>query len=217
LALNGISFLGFVGRNWNALEEVAQSAGTEKNQIFCYGKDLCKDEDIADLAKQVIRDMGRVDILIHSAGIISTGFLENTPVSELDRQYQTNVRAPYLLTQALLPMLKQFKGQIVFINSSVGFSTRKNLGQYAASKYALKAISDSLRDEVKPYGIRVLSVYPGQTATPMQKGIYETLGKTYRPHRLLQPEDVAEITIAALRLPRTAEAADIFIRPMNKP
>ena len=128
MAYNGISLLGFVGRNWNALEEVAQSVGTEKNQIFCYGKDLGKDEDIKDLVKQVIRDMGRVDILIHSAGIISTGFLETTPVSELDRQYQINVRAPYLITQALLPMLKQFKGQIVFINSSAGLNARGKFG-----------------------------------------------------------------------------------------
>ena len=217
MAYNGISFLGFVGRNWNALEEVAQSAGTEKNQIFCYVKDLGKDEDINDLVKQVIKDMGRVDILIHSAGIISTGFLETTPVSELDRQYQINARAPYLITQALLPMLKQSKGQIVFINSSAGLNARGYFGQYAASKYALSAISDSLRDEINPYGIRVLSVYPGQTATPMQEGIYETSDKTYRPHRLVQPEDVAEIIIAALRLPRTAEVTDIIIRPMNKP
>ena len=68
---------------------------------------------------------------------------------------------PYLLTQTIPAAAGESKGQIVFINSSAGLTARAKVGQYAATKHALKAIADSLRDEVNPLGIRVLSVYPG--------------------------------------------------------
>jgi NADP-dependent 3-hydroxy acid dehydrogenase YdfG len=90
------------------------------------------------------------------------------------------------------------------------------VGQYAASKHALKAIADSLRDEVNTEGIRVLSVYPGRTASPLQAAVHQMEGRTYHPERLMQPEDVALAVINALGLPRSAEVTDIHIRPMAK-
>lgn len=80
----------------------------------------------------------------------------------------------------------------MFINSSVGIVARGGIGPYAATKHALKAIADSLRDEVNKDGIRVLSIFLGRTATPMQEEVHRLEGKPYRPERLLQPEDVAE-------------------------
>jgi NADP-dependent 3-hydroxy acid dehydrogenase YdfG len=95
-------------------------------------------------------------------------------------------------------------------------ATRPEVGQYGAMKHALKAIADSLRAEVNPKGIRVLSVYLGRTATPMQADIHREEGKIYRPEALLQPCDVASTIIHAITLPRTAEITDISIRPMKK-
>jgi NADP-dependent 3-hydroxy acid dehydrogenase YdfG len=92
-----------------------------------------------------------------------------------------------------------------------------NVGQYASTKHALKAVADSLRAEVDAEGVRVLSVYPGRTATPMQASVHEREGMAYIPERLMQPEDVAGVVINALCLPRTAEVTDIHIRPFVKP
>jgi len=156
-------------------------------------------------------------VLVHSAGVISMGPVESAPVEELDRQYRINVRAPYVLTRALLPMLMPRRGQIVFVNSFAGLAAAPNLSQYAATKFALKALADSLRAEVNPAGVRVLTVYPGRTATPMQAAVHEMEGKPYRPESLAQPEDVAALVIGALCLPRTAEVTELFVRPMRKP
>jgi NADP-dependent 3-hydroxy acid dehydrogenase YdfG len=93
---------------------------------------------------------------------------------------------------------------------------RPEVGQYAATQHGLKAIADSLREEVNPYGIRVLSIYPGRTATPLQKRLHEAEGKLYRPEALLQPSDIASVVIHSLALPKTAEVTDIHIRPMIK-
>jgi NADP-dependent 3-hydroxy acid dehydrogenase YdfG len=206
-----------VGRHPETLKSVSKRMQTRDAPICSYIADLMVDQDILRLSQQIEEDFHRVDILVHSAGVISVAKVEAASIDDFDRQYRTNVHAPFLLTQAMLPMLKLYSGQIVFVNSSAGLNAGANVGQYAATKHALKAVSDSLRSEVNPYGIRVLSVFPGRTATPMQSAVFEAEGKKYCPERLLQPEDVAAIVISALCLPRTAEVTDINIRPMTKP
>ena len=116
----------------------------------------------------------------------------------------------------MFPLLRSSRGQIVFINSSVGLTTRPGVGQFSATQHALKAFADTLRAEVNAAGVRVLSVYPGRTATPRQEAIHRAEGRAYFPERLLQPEDVAVVVINALALNRTAEVTDIQIRPFAK-
>jgi NADP-dependent 3-hydroxy acid dehydrogenase YdfG len=203
-----------VGRRQEVLEVAAQEmSGRGK----CYPADVTSDEAVTGLVESVSMDFGRLDILVHNAAIFASGTLESASIDDLDRQYRTNVRAPYRLTQVMLPMLKASQGQVVFVNSSVGLGAATAHGrQYAITKHALRALADSLRAEVNPLGIRVLSVYPGRTATHLQEDIHKLEGKTYKPECLLQPSDVADIIIQALVLPRTAEVTDISIRPMLK-
>jgi NADP-dependent 3-hydroxy acid dehydrogenase YdfG len=206
--------LGLIGRNLPALRSLAENFGA---RAFCYEADLTLDDDIQDLSRQIQRDLDRVDIVVHNAGVISTGRVENASVEDFDVQYRVNVRAPYLFTKTLLPLLKSSQGQIVFINSSLWLNARRGVAQYAACKYALKAIADSLRDELNDDGIRILSVFPGRTAGPMQRALYASNGTPYKPQRLLQPDDIATAVIAALAMARTAEVTDINIRPLQKP
>jgi NAD(P)-dependent dehydrogenase (short-subunit alcohol dehydrogenase family) len=196
---------------------LAEAARTSTSPARCYRADLTRDEDIQELTAHLQRDFGAIDLLIHSAGVYALGQVESARIEDFDWQYRTNVRAPYMLTQALLPLLRARQGQIAFINSTVGLSAGPNVGQYAATKHALRALADSLRDEVNPQGVRVLSVFLGRTATPMQAAIHEMEGRDYHPERLMQPEDVAAVVIHALSLPRSAEVTDIRIRPMRGP
>lgn len=213
LAAEG-ALLCLVGRNLEALEETRAIALLSAPKVTTYCADLTNDDDLRQLT--YVQGLGQVDVLVHSAGVFTMGKLANCAIADLDLQYRVNVRAPYLLTQALLPMLLANQGQIVFINSTAGLNARANIGQYAASKFALKAIADSLREEVNAAGVRVLSVFPGRTASPMQAAIYQMEGKAYQPDDLLQPEDVAAAVVNALILPRTAEITDINIRPCKK-
>jgi NADP-dependent 3-hydroxy acid dehydrogenase YdfG len=215
LAAKGAS-LCLIGRNPASLEAAAKDIGSNTASVKTYRTDLTVDADIQTLAAALQRDFGHIDILVHSAGIYSMGKIEDSPVAQFDMQYRTNVRAPYLLTQALLPMIRSRKGQIIFINSSAGLRAKGGVSQYAATKHALKAVADSLREEINADGIRVLSVFPGRTATPMQALVHEMEGKAYVPERFLQPEDVAAVVINALCLPRSAEVTDMQIRPLTK-
>jgi NADP-dependent 3-hydroxy acid dehydrogenase YdfG len=112
--------------------------------------------------------------------------------------------------------LKKGTGQVVFINSSAGLRSAAGNGQFSATQHAFRSIADSLRDEVNADGIRVLSVYPGRTATPRMEKYYQKESRDYRPELLMQPEDIAEMVTHSLRLPRTAEVTDMSIRPMQK-
>lgn len=215
LAAEGAT-LCLVGRTRQTLEETANAIRTAAPGVVVSPTDLTLDHQVEQLRSRLETEFGQVDILVHSAGVIFQGQLEHQAVQDFDRQYQANVRAPYLLTQVLLPLLKVRPGQIVVVNSSVGLRAPAGVSQFAATQHALKAITDSLRAEVNAHGIRVLSVFPGRTATPRQATLYQLAGQDYRADVLLQPEDIASIVTAALTLPRTAEVTDIHLRPLLK-
>jgi NADP-dependent 3-hydroxy acid dehydrogenase YdfG len=206
-----------VARRLEQLEIIASSSRAIPPKLRAYQADLSRDEDISHLTRRLKEDLGSIDILIHSAGVFSLAPIDKASVTDFERQYRTNVVAPYALTQALLPMLRSRHGDIVFINSTAGLVARAKVSQYAATKHALKAIADSLREEVSEDGIRVLSVYAGRTASPMQVTVHAMENKEYQPRNLIQPTDIASMIVSVLSLPRTAEVTEIRMRPFKRP
>jgi len=216
LAAGGVG-VWLVGRGVPALEATAAEAQRNATgRAWSHPLDVADDAALLRLRDRLAAESDGLDILVHCAGTHFLGPVAEAPVAELDAQYRVNVRGPYLLTQLLLPMLRARRGQVVFVNSSAGLRARACVGSYAASKHALRAIADALREEVNADGVRVLSVFPGRTATPLQAAIHAEESKPYRPERLLQPEDVAAAVVNALALDRTAEVTDLRVRPMQK-
>jgi NADP-dependent 3-hydroxy acid dehydrogenase YdfG len=213
LAAHG-AIIAALGRNQHALEMA--TADIDPQRVHLITIDLASDNDLDRFVADWRTRIGQVDMLILSAGMYHAGPVLNTPVEILDTLFKVNIRAPYILIRALLPNLIERHGQIVFINSSAVAAARANISQYVATKAALKAIADGLRDEVNSAGVRVMSVYPGRTASPMQAAIFEADRQSYTPERLLQTEDIAAAVLTALSLPRTAEITDLYIRPFNK-
>ena len=208
--------LALVGRRAGPLESIALVARTSGVKAHVYPADLACEAEIRGLGGSLKRDFAGIDVLVHSAAFHEIGAVAEGSAQDFELHYRTNLLAPYLLTQHLLPLIERRQGQIVFINSSAGLTARANVGQYAATKHGLRAVADSLRDEVNPKGVRVLSVYPGRTASPTQERLHALEGRQYKPERLLQPEDIAAVVVNALGLPGTAEVTEIRIRPMVK-
>lgn len=175
--------------------------------------DLANDLAITEFAARPEFDDPGIDFLIHSAGLFRSAPVTDSAVGELDEIWRVNARAPYLLTQRLLSGLIRKKGFIAFINSSVWLNPKRELAGYTMSKYALKALADTLRSELNVHDVRVLSIFPGKTATPMQEGIYKARSAFYEPDVLLQPESIATTLIDALAMPESCEITDIFVRP----
>lgn len=215
LAAEGASLV-LIGRDEQRLQVSVEAARQKNVSVQSFRMDLADDAEIRRLVTHLNSDHSGIDVLAHSSGAFHKGSIETTPVEELDRLYRVNVRAPYLLTQGLLPLLKSAKGQIVFINSTQGLEAGDTVGPFAATKHALKALADSLRKEVNPEGVRVISFFPGRTATPTTEKIFALEGRTFQPELLLQPEDVAAMVISTLSAAGTAEVTDVNLRSMQK-
>jgi NADP-dependent 3-hydroxy acid dehydrogenase YdfG len=197
---------------------VARDAGRAKELAARYPgagtlvADLANPDRISwALGKQPLPE--QVDSLLHIAGVVDL-----SPVAELrpptwHAQLNTNLIAPAELTRLMLPQLRTVHGQVIFVNSGSGLNARAEWAAYAASKHGLKALADALREEEHGNGVRVTSVYPGRTASPMQAKVHSQEGKKYHPEGLIDPESVATTILMALDLPRDAEVNDLTVRP----
>jgi NADP-dependent 3-hydroxy acid dehydrogenase YdfG len=209
LAGQGASLL-LAGRDASRLEQVASACrAAGASQVEARVMDLAGEAFFGLLPE-------RLDVLVHAAGAHGLAPVEDTSAALLDEQLAVNLRGPLLLTRAALSALRASgRGQVVFVNSTQGLSAGRGAAAYAAAKHGLRAVADSLRQEVNPEGIRVLSIFPGRTATPMQEALFAREGRKWRPEALMQPEDVAAMVLAALLLPRTAEVTELTMRPLR--
>ncbi|MEI5674684.1 MULTISPECIES: SDR family oxidoreductase [unclassified Nocardioides] len=167
--------------------------------------------DPASLAGLALPDA--LDSVVHAAGVVTLG-----PVAELDAaawtaQLQVNLVAPALLTRLALPALRARRGTVVLVNSGAGLHAHPQWSAYAASKHGLKALADSLRTEEASHGVRVTTIYPGRTATPMQAEVHRQEGKAYDAAAWIRPETVADAVLHVLDLPRDATISDLTVRP----
>ncbi|HET6636351.1 MAG TPA: SDR family oxidoreductase [Streptomyces sp.] len=156
---------------------------------------------------------GELDSLLHVAGVVDLGQVGDLTPKVWNATLAANLVAPAELTRLLLPQLRQARGHVVFVNSGAGLRANAEWGAYAASKHGLKALADALRQEEGAGGVRVTTVYPGRTATPMQEKVHRQEGKDYDAGRWARPESVATTVLTALDLPRDAEITDLSVRP----
>ncbi|MFB7538394.1 SDR family oxidoreductase [Streptomyces zaomyceticus] len=155
----------------------------------------------------------QVDSLLHIAGVVDLGPVGDLTPKTWHHQLNVNLVAPAELTRHLLPQLRVSQGHVVFVNSGAGLNAHAEWGAYAASKHGLKALADALRHEEHANGVRVTSVYPGRTASPMQAKVHAQEGKEYDPSKWIDPESVATAILTAVDLPRDAEINDLTVRP----
>jgi short-subunit dehydrogenase len=218
LRLAGVcSELLLVGRSSERLREVAAACQQNGARAECFIADFADRAAPLQLARLVLAERSQLSVLIHSAGVLASTLVEATTAYELDLALDVNLRAPFVLTRALLPAIQAGRGDVVFINSSVAREGRAGLAAYAASKHGLTGLADSLREELSPSGVRVLSLFLGATATPMQEQLDAESGHSHEPGELLAPEDVARTVCDVIELPRGAEVTDLRLRSAIPP
>ncbi len=128
--------------------------------------DVTDDEAMQSAVSQIIAEAGRIDVLVNNAGYGSYGALEDVPLSEARSQFEVNVFGATRLTQLVLPHMRQQRSGTIVNITSMGGKIYTPLGAwYHATKFALEAISDCLRMEVKPFGIDVIVIEPGSIRT----------------------------------------------------
>ena len=172
---------------------------------------------VADLAQPgslaTVELPDALDSLVHAAGVVDLGAVAELSARMWREHLDVNLLAPAELTRQALPALRVARGTAVFLNSGAGLRANPEWSAYAASKHGLRALADSLRAEEREHGVRVTSVYPGRTATPMQQRVHAQEGKEYDADDWLQPETVAEAILHVLDLPRDATIPDVTVSP----
>ncbi|MCC6142284.1 MAG: SDR family oxidoreductase [Candidatus Hydrogenedentes bacterium] len=129
--------------------------------------DVTKPDQIAAAASRLRKEQGRLDGLVNNAGIAVAAPVEFVPIDMFRTQLEINVTGQVAVTQAFLPLIREARGRVVFMSSTSGFLSTPFMAPYCASKFAIDAVADALRMEVKPWGIEVISVQPGAIETPI--------------------------------------------------
>ncbi|MDN5822182.1 MAG: SDR family oxidoreductase [Brachybacterium sp.] len=151
--------------------------------------------------------------LVHCAGILVNGSVEELSAADWAQNFAVNVTAVSELTRLLLPALREARGTVVAVNSGSGYNAKGERGAYSASKFALRAWSDALRQEEVAHGVRVSSVHPGRVDTDMQHELRAAESGAYETEKYLRPDTVAAAIGFALRAPAEAVVATIDLRP----
>ncbi|MGW4828552.1 SDR family oxidoreductase [Amycolatopsis japonica] len=191
------------GRDADALGELAETLPDARPWPI----DLTDDEAL----ETATAEFSELDVLVHSAGVARLGTVETAADADWRANFEVNVLAVVTLTRRLLPALRASKGHVVVINSGAGQNARPGWGPYAASKFAVRAFADSLREEETT--LRVTSIYPGRTDTEMQQAIIADEGRAYEPERFLRPESVAAAVLAAVSATGDAHPTEVILRP----
>ncbi|MFN8118704.1 MAG: SDR family oxidoreductase [Micropruina glycogenica] len=160
-----------------------------------------------------VAGMESLDVLVHSAGGSPLGAVADVGPEVWRDVLAVNLVAPANLTRLLLPALRRASGHVVFINSGAGLTARAGWSAYAASKFGLRALADSLRAEENGV-VKVTSIHPGRTATAMQRAVREFEGEPFDPKEFLSPEAVAATVRLALDAPTNASIDTLTIRPV---
>lgn len=148
----------------------------------------------------------RLDVLVNNAAIVHRGVLADTSADEFTAAFAVNVTAPAELVRLLTPALRAARGTVVMINSGAGSTPIADMPVYVAAKFALRGLTDSLRLDLGPQGVRVVTVAPGPTAT-RPADLDGTAGDTGK----LRPEDVAGTVLHVVRHP--GDVAYTSVRP----
>lgn len=172
--------------------------------------DLADAAAVEDLADQLPASL---DSVVHAAGIVDLGPVAELTTQAWQSQLAVNLVAPAVLTRLCLPAVRAARGTVVFLNSGAGQVAHPQWSAYAASKFGLRALADSLRAEELSHGVRVTTVYPGRTATPMQQKVHRQEGKEYDASAWIDPASVADAILHVLDLPDDATISELTIRP----
>jgi NAD(P)-dependent dehydrogenase (short-subunit alcohol dehydrogenase family) len=200
--------LALAGRSAGALDDAASECRARgAPRVFTRSFDLASEAAILDFYAAASRDLGAPGVLINNAGLNpGKRALVDVTTEELDLAIAVNLRAPFILArEAARDMRERGGGHIVNVLSTVCHFANETMGAYTAAKAGLDALTAVLRKELRPFGIKVSSVYPGGTNTTFRAQVRADY---------MRPESVAEAIVAVLTLPSDVAVHELTFRPM---
>ncbi len=216
-----------VGRNMERLQSIVEQASgpapeaaasahastpsSGDGSVIAVFADLGDAETAAEILAEEIAPLGRVDVLVHCAATAPRLTVEDATPDDWRDSFATNVIAPAEISKALLPWVRAVKGTVIFIGSGASRTSVPFHTVYSASKHALQAVADGLRQQVAEDGVRVSTVAPGPTHTPMAEA---TTDYPVQPAEVrLDPRSVAKTVRHVFEAPEDALVSEVWVRP----
>lgn len=186
-------------------------------QVFPHARILVADVADTEGLERAIQALGleKLDVLVHNAGVAGHESLADAHPDSWQHLFRVNLFAVAEITRVLLPALRAVSGLVVAINSGAGHRAGAGYGPYAASKFALRAYTDTLREEERGK-IRVTSVHPGKVDSDMQREIQALRGQEYVAEKFIRPESIARAVRLAVDTTPEAMAEEITVRPVAR-
>ena len=209
-------------RRMDRLESLQNEISKNGEEVFVQKLDVTIKSECDALADAVLKKWGTIDILINNAGLQPLSFFKNLKVEEWDKMIDVNIRGVFYCTAAVIPtMMNKNSGHIVNISSMAGRVVYPSGSVYCATKHAVTAFSEGLRQEFSQRSnIRVTCIEPGVVATELMEAITDKALEKYvertRQMEALQAEDIANAIMFAVEAPRHVNVNEILIRPTTQ-
>lgn len=177
--------------------------------------DLQEAQECEQAFKEAMDRLGRLDILVHNAGVAIHAPVEETTRTQWRWIFETNVFAVADLTSLALPFLRQFQGTVVFVNSGAGVRIYPGDAAYTSSKWALRALTECIREQERGR-VRVSAIHPGRIDTDMQVALQTQAGRPYDPREHMSPAEVARAVRLAIDMPMGSSIDEVHLRTTER-
>jgi NAD(P)-dependent dehydrogenase (short-subunit alcohol dehydrogenase family) len=197
------------GRSQSKLDRAAKSLLAGKSKILTVVCDVREEEQVRSLMREIRREFSRLDILINNAGVAHPSIrVAKLPIAAWRQVIDTNLTGTFLVTQAALPLLK--RGSIILNNLSIAAKRAfPGASGYGASKWGALGFTNTLREELRPQGIRVIGLVPGAIDTDL----WETFWPDAPRKKMMLPQTVAQAVLQVLALPADSTVEELTVMP----
>jgi NADP-dependent 3-hydroxy acid dehydrogenase YdfG len=207
-------------RRIDRIRALAQALAGSEGKAIAVQTDVTQSEQVKKLVEAAVEKYGRIDVMINNAGLMPHSPLERLKIADWDRMIDVNIKGVLYGIAAALPyMQKQKSGHFINVSSVAGHKVRPGSAVYAATKHAVLALSEGLRQEVKPYNIRTTVISPGAIATELPNSITETdiADSVRKLYEIAIPADSFARAVAfAMSQPDEIDVNEILFRPTRQ-
>jgi NADP-dependent 3-hydroxy acid dehydrogenase YdfG len=208
-------------RRADRIEKLAKEINDKGGKALAIAMDVTQREQVRKLVDATVQQFGRVDVLLNNAGIMPLSLVESLHVDEWDKMIDVNLKGVLNGIAAVLPYMKEQKsGQIINTSSVAGHKVFSGSAVYSATKFAVRALTEGLRMEVKPYNIRTTIVCPGAVKTELLEHITDVdvrqANEDYVGAVGISPDSFAKVVAFAISQPEDVDINEIIFRPTSQ-
>ena len=208
-------------RRADRIEKLAKEIKDNGGKALAFAVDVTQRDQVQQLVDAAVEAFGRVDVILNNAGVMPLSPMERLNVDEWDQMIDVNIKGVLNGIAAVLPyMTAQKSGQIINTSSVAGHKVFNGSAVYSATKYAVRALTEGLRMEVKPYNIRTTIVCPGAVKTELLEHISEAdiqqANKDYVGAVGISPDSFARVVAFAISQPEDVDINEIIFRPTSQ-